>query len=106
VPSSERTDPPRETKPQEVGDFGPRSSVCAGFSGRVRANVIQVMVSSNWVEDGSVCEIFPAAAVRWESGKRGAFSKAAVSPSFPPLRSLANSAGVRSASDECGRRWL
>ena len=27
--------PPRETMPQEVGDFGLRGSVCAGFTGMV-----------------------------------------------------------------------
>jgi hypothetical protein len=67
---------------EEVGNFGLRSSVCVGITGRVRANVIQVMVSSNKGDDGSVCEIFRAAAARWESGKRAAFSKAAVSRLF------------------------
>src|SRR3954464_12648637 len=66
-------DPPRKTKPQEVGDFGLRRSVCAGFTGTFRANVIQVMVSSNKIEGCALCDLFPAAAVRWESGKREAF---------------------------------
>ena len=40
--------------------------------------------------------------MRRECGKRGAFSRAALPPSFPPLHRAANSAGVRSASTECG----
>jgi len=35
-------DPPRETMPREVGDFGLRGSVSAGFTGMIRTNVVQV----------------------------------------------------------------
>jgi len=48
---SVRYDPPRETMPQEVGDFGLRGSVSAGFTGMIRANVIQVTISSNRLDD-------------------------------------------------------
>jgi hypothetical protein len=70
-------DPPRKTEPQEVGDFGLRSSIRTGFTGRFAVNVTQVTASNKWLENGLLFRENPAAAVRRESGKRGAFSKAA-----------------------------
>ncbi len=85
--------------PHAIGNFGLRGSVGARLAGTIAVNVTQVMTSSKGLEIGAV-RVMPAAAVRWESGKRGAFSKAALSPSFPSLHTAANSAGVRSASAE------
>src|SRR5882757_8435695 len=93
----------RETEPKFVGDFGLRGSVCADLTGRIAVSVAQVSTSSNRVEGLLFFPKIPAVAVRWESGKRAAFSKAASPPSFPPLHLAANSAGVRSSSAECGR---
>ena len=70
-------DPPRKTEPQEVGNFGLRGSIRAGFTGRFAVTVTQVTISSNRLEDRSLFRENPAAAVRRESGKRAAFSKAA-----------------------------
>jgi len=39
-----------ETKPEEVGNFGLRGSVCAGLTGRFAVSVAQVSASSNMVE--------------------------------------------------------
>jgi hypothetical protein len=90
-PGVVRPDPPRKTGPQEVGNFGLRGSASAGLSGMFVVNVTQVIVSSNWPEELSQFSLIPAA-VRGESGKREAFSKAGVSPSFPqsprPLSAL------------------
>ena len=69
-------DPPRKTEPQEAGNFGLRGSIRAGFTGRFAVNVTQLTVSSKRLEDGVLFGENPAAAVRRESGKRGAFSKA------------------------------
>ena len=85
--------------PREIGNFGLRGSVSARLAGTIAVNVTQVMVSSKSVETGAYFRSLPAA-VRWKRGKRGAFSKAPLSPSFPPLHMAANSAGVRSASAE------
>jgi len=89
------TDLPRKTLPREVGNFGLRGSVSARLAGTVAVNVTQVMVSSNSLETGAGDRLLPAAAVRWKCGTREAFSKAVLSPSFPPLHTGANSAGVR-----------
>lgn len=43
-------EPPRKTRPQEVRDFGLRSSVGARLAGAFAVNVTQVMVSSNRLE--------------------------------------------------------
>jgi hypothetical protein len=40
----------RETKPKAVGNFGQRSSVYAGLTGRFAVNVAQVSTSSNRVD--------------------------------------------------------
>src|SRR4030088_2968813 len=96
----------RTTEPKFVGDFGLRGSVFAGLTGRIAVSVAQVSTSSNRVEELLFFAKIPGVAVRWESGKRAAFSKAASPPSFPPLHVAANSAGVRSASAEWGRGWL
>jgi hypothetical protein len=93
-------DPPRKTVPREIRNFALRGSVSARLAGTIAVNVTHVMVSSKSVETGAQFRPLPAAAVRWKSGKRGAFSKAALSPSFPSLHTAANSAGVRSASAE------
>jgi hypothetical protein len=66
----------RETEPKFVGDFGLRGSVCAGLTGRIAVSVAQVSNSSNRVEGLLFFPKIPAVAVRWESGKRAAFSKA------------------------------
>jgi hypothetical protein len=75
-------DPPRKTEPEPVGDFGLRGSVCARLAGTVAVNVTQVMASSKGLETGTLVRSLLAAVVRWECGKREAFSKAALSPSL------------------------
>jgi hypothetical protein len=72
-----RNDPPRKTVPQEVGNFGLRSSVSARLAGTIAVNVTQVMVSSKSFDIGAQVGSLPAAAGRWKCGKRAAFSKAA-----------------------------
>jgi len=73
---------PRKTEPKRVGDFGLRGSVSARLAGTIAVNVTQVMTSSKGLEIGAVRRMPAAAAVRWKSGKRAAFSKAALSPSL------------------------
>lgn len=46
--------------PQKVGDFDLRGSVSAGFTGVIRANVTQVMVSSNRLEPDFRIRYFPS----------------------------------------------
>jgi hypothetical protein len=58
-------DPPRKTKPQEVGNFALRGSVGAGFTGMFVINVTQVTVSSNWFEGLSLFWSMTVAVVRW-----------------------------------------
>jgi hypothetical protein len=72
----------RETEPKFVGDFGLPGSVCAGLTGRFAVSVAQLSASSNGVEELSFFPKIPAVVVRWESGKRVAFSQAASPPSM------------------------
>jgi len=65
------------------------------LTGTIAVNVTQVIVSSKRLEVGASVSSLSAVAVRWECGKRAAFSKAALSPSFPPLHTAANSTGVQ-----------
>ncbi len=71
-----RADATRLTKPETFGDFGLRGSVCAGFTGRFGHTVAQVSASSKELEKEVATQV------------------------------AANSAGLRSSSAECGRRWL
>ena len=60
-----------------------------------------MLVHTKWLETVAQVRSVPVAAVRggmWQNAK--AFSKAALSPSFPPLQMCANAADVRSASTD------
>jgi hypothetical protein len=51
-------DPTRKSKPNEVGNFDLRGSVCAGLTGRFAVSVAQVRASSNTVEGVLFVAIF------------------------------------------------
>jgi hypothetical protein len=65
---------------QKALEISVRGSVSARLAGTVAVNVTQVMVSSKRPETRAWVRSLPAAVVRWECGKRAAFSKAALSP--------------------------
>jgi hypothetical protein len=83
-------DPTRLSKPEAVGDFGLRGSVRPVLTGGFAVTVAQVSASSKDVERSR--DAFCGA-----SSERIAAAAAQV---------VANSAGVRSSSAECGRWWL
>jgi hypothetical protein len=88
---------------QEVGDIRLRGSVGAGFTGMIPANVAQVPVSSNRLEDGSVFDFSPSTSCGGNVGNAKRFPSGRSPRSLPSFVVAANSAGVRSANDEWAR---